>query len=95
MRGVRLGLPTTWAISRRVTLAEVLDAIREEGIEYCRDAQLVDVYEGANLPEGKRSVTLRIEYRAEMRTLRDEDVDEMHARIVQALERRFDAKLRV
>jgi len=82
-------------VGRRVTLAEMLDAVSEEGIEFCRDAQLVDVYEGANLPEGKRSVTLRVEYRAEMRTLRDEEVDEMHARIVQALESRFGATLRV
>ncbi len=81
-------------VDRRVTLAEMLACIREEGIEYCRDAQLVDVYEGAKLPEDKRSVTLRLEYRAEMRTLRDEEVDEMHARIVQALERKFGAQLR-
>jgi phenylalanyl-tRNA synthetase beta chain len=81
-------------VGRRVTLAEMLDAVSEEGIEHCRDARLVDVYEGANLPEGKRSVTLRVEYRAEMRTLRDEEVDEMHARVVQALERRFGAQLR-
>ncbi|HEX8888408.1 MAG TPA: phenylalanine--tRNA ligase subunit beta, partial [Pyrinomonadaceae bacterium] len=81
-------------VDRRVTLAEMLDAIRQEGIEYCRDAQLVDVYEGAKLPEDKRSVTLRVEYRADDRTLRDEEVDEMHARIVQALERRFKAQLR-
>jgi phenylalanyl-tRNA synthetase beta chain len=81
-------------ISRRVTLAEMLACVREEGIEYCRDAQLVDVYEGANLPGGKRSVTLHIEYRADDRTLRDEEVEEMHARIVQALERRFGAQLR-
>lgn len=81
-------------VGRRVTLAELLDVVREEGIEQCRTAQLVDVYEGANLPEGKRSVTLRAEYRADGRTLRDEEVDEMHARIVQALERRFGAQQR-
>jgi len=81
-------------VDRRVTLAEMLACVGEEGIESAHDAQLVDVYEGANLPEGKRSVTLRVEYRADDRTLRDEEVDEMHARIVQALERKFDAQLR-
>lgn len=81
-------------VGRRVTLSEMLDAIRDEHLEYVRDARLVDVYEGANLPEGKRSVTLRIEYRAEERTLRDEEVDEMHARLVRALEEKFGAQLR-
>ena len=81
-------------VSRRVTLAEMLDAIRDEHLDYVRDARLVDVYEGANLPEGKRSVTLRVEYRADDRTLRDEEVDEMHARVVQTLEEKFGAQLR-
>ncbi|HKC64555.1 MAG TPA: phenylalanine--tRNA ligase subunit beta [Pyrinomonadaceae bacterium] len=81
-------------VSRRVTLSEMLDAIRDEHLEYVRDARLVDVYEGANLPEGKRSVTLRVEYRAEDRTLRDEEVDEMHARLVHSLEEKFGAQLR-
>ncbi|MDQ3821365.1 MAG: hypothetical protein M3362_27305, partial [Acidobacteriota bacterium] len=81
-------------VSRRVTLSEMLDAVRDERLEYVSEARLVDVYEGANLPEGKRSVTLRVEYRAKERTLRDEEVDEMHARLVHALEERFGAQLR-
>ncbi|HKR01438.1 MAG TPA: phenylalanine--tRNA ligase subunit beta, partial [Pyrinomonadaceae bacterium] len=72
-------------VGRRVALSEMLDAILAEGLENCRDARLVDVYEGATLPEGKRSVTLRMEYQADDRTLRDEEVDEMHARLVRVL----------
>jgi phenylalanyl-tRNA synthetase beta chain len=81
-------------VGRRVTLTEILDAVAEQRLENYRAARLVDVYEGENLPEGKRSVTLRIEYRSEMRTLRDEEVDEMHARLVQALEEIFGAQQR-
>ncbi|MDT4953146.1 MAG: phenylalanyl-tRNA synthetase beta chain [Acidobacteriota bacterium] len=79
---------------RRVTLREMFDAVSAQRLENCRDAKLVDVYEGANLPEGKRSVTLRVEYRSETRTLRDEEVEEMHALLVQALEERFGAQQR-
>jgi phenylalanyl-tRNA synthetase beta chain len=81
-------------VNRSMTLAELLRTISKHGAEYCRDAKLVDVYEGEGVPEGKRSVTLRMQYRAEGRTLRDEEVDELHARIVNALEEKFDAKLR-
>jgi phenylalanyl-tRNA synthetase beta chain len=69
-------------------------AVLALGIEECRGVALVDVYEGANLPEGKRSLTLRVEYRADDRTLRDEEVDAMHARSVAALEGEFGAQLR-
>jgi phenylalanyl-tRNA synthetase beta chain len=81
-------------VGRRVTLAEMLERIGREGVGNFRGAKLVDVYEGENLPEAKRSVTLRVEYRSDERTLRDEEVDEMHARIVQALEDEFKAQQR-
>lgn len=79
---------------RRVTYGELRRAILSLGVEECRGVALVDVYEGANMPEGKRSLTLRVEYRADDRTLRDEDVDAMHARAVAALEEQFGAQLR-
>jgi phenylalanyl-tRNA synthetase beta chain len=81
-------------VARDVTFAELLQTVRKQQLRQCREAKLVDVYEGASLPEGKRSVTLRLEYRSDERTLRDEEVDEMHARVVSALEKSFDAKMR-
>ncbi|MBV9956924.1 MAG: phenylalanine--tRNA ligase subunit beta [Acidobacteria bacterium] len=81
-------------VARRTGLAELLAAVNAQEVEFCRDAKLVGVYEGASLPEGKRSVTLRLEYRADEQTLRDEEVDEMHKRIVSALEEKFDAQQR-
>jgi len=79
---------------RRVAFGEMRRAIISLGIEECRGVALVDVYEGANMPEGKRSLTFRVEYRADDRTLRDEEVDAMHARVVAALEAGFGAQLR-
>jgi phenylalanyl-tRNA synthetase beta subunit len=35
-----------------------------------------------------------MEYRSDERTLRDEEVEEMHARLVQALEEKFGAQQR-
>jgi phenylalanyl-tRNA synthetase beta chain len=89
-----IGRDVSLLVGRRVTLAEMLERVRVENVEHCRDARLVDVYEGANLPEGKRSVTLRMEYRSDERTLRDEEVDEMHTRLVRALEEEFGAQQR-
>jgi phenylalanyl-tRNA synthetase beta chain len=79
---------------RDASFGEMRRAILGLGIEQCRAVALVDVYEGASLPEGKRSLTLRVEYRADERTLRDEEVDELHARVVEELESGFGAQLR-
>lgn len=79
---------------RRAEFGGMRRAILSLGIEECRAVLLVDVYEGEGVPEGKRSITLRVEYRADERTLRDEEVDSMHARVVAALEGEFGAQLR-
>lgn len=79
---------------RRVTLREMQRIIRELNLAECRSVSLVYVYEGEKVPEGTRSVTLRIEYRSDERTLRDDEVDQLHAQIVSALEQELDARLR-
>ncbi|MEP6708326.1 MAG: phenylalanine--tRNA ligase subunit beta [Pyrinomonadaceae bacterium] len=81
-------------LERKVPVAALLNAVADQKVENCRATQLVGVFEGENIPEGKRSVTLRMEYRANDRTLRDADVDEMHWRIVKALESKFSAEVR-
>ncbi|MBA3711969.1 MAG: phenylalanine--tRNA ligase subunit beta [Pyrinomonadaceae bacterium] len=79
---------------RRVTFAEMRGVVNMLGLAESRGVELVDVYEGKGVPEGKRSVTLRVEYRSDERTLRDEEVNETHQRIVGALEAECGAQLR-
>ncbi|HZI18756.1 MAG TPA: phenylalanine--tRNA ligase subunit beta [Pyrinomonadaceae bacterium] len=76
---------------RKVTFAEMRDAVLGLGAVECRGVTLVDVFEGSSLPEGKRSVTLRVEYRSDERTLRDEEADAVHRRALAALEERLGA----
>src|SRR5204862_7034946 len=62
--------------------------------EDCAGAKFVGTYEGEGIAEGKRSVTVRFEYRAPDRTLRDEEVDELHWPLVEALKKKFGAEVR-
>ena len=82
-------------VNRRVTFAELRRAVESLHLSECRSVSLVDVYEGANLREDSRSITLRIEYRSDERTLRDEEADQMHARVVETFETSFGAQLRI
>ncbi|MEJ7712501.1 MAG: hypothetical protein WKF84_22285 [Pyrinomonadaceae bacterium] len=81
-------------LKRRVSVAELTAALEREGLDYARSISFVDVFEGGNLPEGKRSVTLRIEYRAEDRTLRVDEIDIIQARAVRSIGEKFGAELR-
>jgi phenylalanyl-tRNA synthetase beta chain len=76
-------------VDRRVTLADALRLVRSLEIAEREDVSFVAVYEGSNIPEGYKSLTIRVAYRAADRTLRDEEVERIHARIVHALETEF------
>jgi len=81
-------------IDRKVTVADLLRAAREEKAEHFVDAHFVGTYEGEAIPDSKRSVTLRFEYRADERTLRDEEVEEIHWPLVESLKAKFNAEVR-
>jgi phenylalanyl-tRNA synthetase beta chain len=55
---------------------------------------VVDEYRGANLPAGKRSVAVRLVFRAPDRTLTDADVEQAVGRLRTSLERELDVTLR-
>jgi phenylalanyl-tRNA synthetase beta chain len=81
-------------VNRKITIAELLKASREAKADHFIGAHFVGAYEGAGIPDDKRSITLRFEYRADDRTLRDEEVDEIHWRLVEALKVKFAAEVR-
>jgi phenylalanyl-tRNA synthetase beta chain len=81
-------------VDRKLSLAEILKAIDEQKAEHFASAQFVGTYEGQGIPENKRSVTLRFEYRADDRTLRDDEVDTSHWPLIEGLKQRFGAEIR-
>ncbi len=83
----------TLLVSRDVNFAELGKAIDAEPIADYTGAMLVGIYEGANIPADKRSITLRLEYRAEERTLRDEEVEGRHRGVIDSLLKKFSAEL--
>lgn len=62
--------------------------------ELVESHELFDVYEGAQLPDGKRSLALALVYRSDERTLTDEDVQAADKALIAHLEDRVDAELR-
>ena len=55
---------------------------------------LFDIYEGSQIPEGHKSMAYSLSYRADDRTLKDEEVNKAHQRIIDLLEKELGAKLR-
>ena len=68
-----------------VSAARVREAVLAGGGELLRSAGVFDLYEGEQLGEGRKSLALRLEFRAGDRTLTDEEVAERRAAIVTSL----------
>lgn len=74
-------------VPRRVKVAEVLNKINAAGRELVEDVDLFDIYEGEELPKGKKNLAFHIIYQARNRTLKSEEVDKIQDKIIKALER--------
>jgi len=51
-----------------------------------RDIDLFDIYEGEELPEGKKNLAFHLIYQAQDRTLSSKEIDEIHSKIIKTLE---------
>lgn len=95
-------LPKFPAVSRDIallvddsTLVQEIEAtIRHAGGNLVETVKLFDIYKGAQIPQGKKSIAYAIVYRDEKRTLTDKDVSKVHDKILRALEHKLGAILR-
>ena len=55
---------------------------------------LFDVYQGKNLPEGKKSLAFSISYLSKEKTLTAEEIDSLQTELLALLEEKFGAQLR-
>jgi phenylalanyl-tRNA synthetase beta chain len=77
-----------------VPAAALLDVIAAAGGPTLEDCRLFDVYTGAPIPEGKRSLAFSLSLRAADQTLTDEHAEETVSKILEALNRTYGAVIR-
>lgn len=81
-------------VSAEVAAADVTRALEAIDEPLLRRVMLFDVYTGDQVGAGRKSLAYTLVYQAEDRTLTDQEVNELHARIVERLRQRFGAELR-
>jgi phenylalanyl-tRNA synthetase beta chain len=81
-------------VDRNVALDDIFAMVTKQQVAACRNVKLVGTFEGGNIDPSKRSVSLRLEYRSDERTLRDEEVEEYHSQLTSALLDAFAAEQR-
>ena len=95
-------LPKTMAVKRdlallidnNVTMEQIEAVVCESERRLLKGVTLFDVYEGKNLPEGKKSYAIAITIQDDEKTLQDKQIEAVMSKIVTNLEKRLGATLR-
>ena len=77
-----------------VTVADIIKTAKSAGGKYLRDVKMFDVYTGDKLGEGLKSVAISLSFRADDKTLSDDDIKNDIDSIISKLESKLGAKLR-
>jgi phenylalanyl-tRNA synthetase beta chain len=83
-----------FVVDESVEAGAVIAAAREAAGPELRELRVFDVYRGAQVGPGRKSIALAAGFQSPERTLSDEDAAAARARIVAALAERFGAELR-
>ncbi len=78
--------PTPWA-----AVASLVESCR---LERCVGAEMVGVYRGKQIGAGRKSVTVRVRFRDETRTMRHEEVDPQLERLAERAKAELGAEIR-
>ncbi len=95
-------LPKTQPVRRDLALLldtsvrfeDVLQSIRKAGGKLLGEISLFDVYEGKNLPAGKKSYAVSIMLQDPEKTLNDKQIDSAMTKIIDSLKKNLGAELR-
>ena len=65
-------------IPEELAAAKIVDCIRSEKAKEIEHVQIFDVYRGKGVPDGHKSIAVRIRYRSFERTLGEEEITALH-----------------
>ena len=81
-------------VDAAITVGALEDCILSAAKGLLKDVKLFDIYNGANLPKGKKSVAFNLILRADDRSLTAQEADDEVKAVLEALEKDFGATLR-
>ena len=81
-------------IDKNISSDEIAKAIKKAAGSLLTNTEIFDVYEGKNIPEGKRSIAYSLSFGANDRTLTDEEINNIMNKVIENLQNKMGAELR-
>ena len=74
-------------VPRTTKVIDVMNIIQIKGAQLIDNIDLFDMYEGDQIPDGKKNLAFHIIYQSAQRTLTADEVDEVQKEIISILEK--------
>jgi phenylalanyl-tRNA synthetase beta chain len=81
-------------IDKNIEFAQIEQIARQSEKKLLKKVELFDVYEGKNLPEGKKSYAVNFILQDEEKTLNDKQIDAIMNKLIANLKSKLNAELR-
>ncbi len=81
-------------VDKSVTFDQIASIARQTEKKLLKRVELFDVYEGKNLPEGKKSYAVNFILQDEEKTLNDKQIEAMMTKLISNLKTKLNAELR-
>ena len=83
-----------FVVDKTVPAVNLMTAAKNADREFIADVRVFDVYEGENLPEGKKSIALALTFQPKDKTFTDQDIENLMNKVVQEMKKKCNAELR-
>ena len=81
-------------VDEKVEFADIEQIARQTEKKLLKSVELFDVYEGKNLPEGKKSYAVNFILQDETKTLNDKQIEAIMSKLTTNLKNKLGAELR-
>jgi len=81
-------------VDKTISYSELYELAKKNKSPFIKKINLFDVYEGKNLPEGKKSYAMSFELLNEEKTLEDKDITEVMNALIKSFTKELNAELR-
>ena len=81
-------------MNKSFQVQELVEIVSKIDKNLIKAVKVFDVYEGDNIPEGKKSIALNVTIQSSEKTLKDEDLDRINQLIISTVEDKTGAKIR-
>ena len=81
-------------VDKTISYSELYELAKKNKSPFLTKINLFDVYEGKNLPEGKKSYAMSFELLNEEKTLEDKDITEVMNALIKSFTKELNAELR-